>query len=133
MTVDFGNDAFEIIENLKREIEGIEEYTEMCVQSDSWEKMKSDLKKLCDLADLDYSKMKNPFHGENPFYNRNWEHHNIGRPNLFTQLSLYLMQLKIMLAEEILKFNPNDRELILKLKKFRDDFEKDYDHSYYVD
>ena len=46
---------------------------------------------------------------ENPFINRNWEHHNLGRPNWLQRLRIDIVHIEVKYLEEYLKTNSNDR------------------------
>lgn len=133
ITRDFDKKVMDLISELSEHIENIQNYCDLCAETDSSESLKSDLKSLFEQAKLDYSKIENIPYYENPFENRNWESHNIRRPNLFSHLSLCLNQLKVKTIEELLKNEPENIELKALLNTSRKEFETEYDRMYYVD
>ena len=130
---DFETGIFELFEELEFHIKRIQDYCDMCAKTDSTEFMTSDLKKLFEKLQLDFSRVENVPYYENPFVSRNWEVHNIGNPNFFAHLSLCLNQLKVKTAEELLRLNPKDKKLKVLVVELRKNFESDYDNSYYTD
>ena len=130
---DFDRGIFDLFKELDEHISTISNYCDICADSDTSETLTSDLKELFEKAELDFSKLKNIPYYENPFENRNWEMHNIGRPNFFSHISLCLNQLKVKTTEELLKQNPDNTTLKKLIEEFRQEFDVDYDNSYYVD
>ena len=130
---DFDKELIELLVELEGWIETIQNYCNLCADSDDSKMLYSDLKKIFSKAELDISAIeKIPYH-ENPFINRNWEMHNIGRPNFFSHISLCLNQLKVKIGEELLKGDPENVELVKLIEKYRKAFEKDFNSSYYVE
>lgn len=105
----------------------------MCADSDDSDNLKADLLKLTNKLEIDFSKFDEIPYYENPFINRNWEIHNIGRPNFFSHVLLSLHQLKVKIIDELLKYNPNDEQLQKIAEEYRKEFENVYDRTYYVD
>lgn len=130
---DFDKGILDLFAELNKHIETIRNYCDLCAESDSSELLRSDLKTLIEKVGLDLSIFDNVPYYENPFENRNWEMHNIGRPNFFSHISLCINQLKVKTVEELLKSNPENKELKVLLVEFRKEFESEYDNSYYVD
>jgi len=130
---DFNQGIFELIKELTDNIYTVREYCEMCSESDSTSKLQSDLLELSNKAGVDFSKFEVIPYYENPFINRNWEMHNIGRRNFFSHISLSLNQLKVKIIDELLKSNPDDIKLKKLAEEYRKEFEKDYDSAYFVD
>lgn len=129
----FNIDILELIVELEEHIEAIRNYCDLSTKSESSESIELDLKRLLEKVGLNILIFdENPYY-ENPLMNRNWELHNIGRPNLFSNVSLCLNQLKVKTVEELLKRNPEKESLKILLEKFRKEFEENYDDSYYVD
>ena len=108
-------------------------YCETCSQSDSTETLENDLKRLFDIAGLDYSQIKKIPYYENPFISRNWEYHNIGLPNLFSNIIMKLFQLRVKTFETLVKMDPQNKELKIELEQYKKAFEEHYDNSYHVD
>lgn len=130
---DFEKEIFDLFCELEEHIKTIENYCDLCADSDSTEKLSIDLQELFSKAELKISELNKVPYYENPFNNRNWEIHNIGRPNYFSHISLCLNQLKVKTAEELLKCNPESQELTTLIEKLRGVFDEDYNNSYYVD
>lgn len=130
---DFNKEVFDLVQELEENISAVENYCNLCAESDSWETLKSDLNELFTKAGLDIKAVEKVPYYENPFVNRNGELHHIGRPNFFSHISLCLNQLKVKIAEELLKCNPDNEELTSLIEQFRSDFEEDFNNSYYVD
>jgi hypothetical protein len=130
---DFDKGIFELIDEIDEHFQRVMFYCDTCAQSDSSEQVHKDLEILFSKIGLDQALMKNvPYH-ENPFVNRNWELHNIGRPNFNTHFKLTINQLRVKLTEELLKTDPSSQKLKNLLEKFRTEFNDNYSNSYYVD
>jgi hypothetical protein len=110
----------------------VKNYCEIMAESDS-SKLLTDLNTLFDKLGIDKKLLNNVPYYENPFFNRNWELHNMGIPNYFSHLSLYINQLKVKVYEELYKCFPNDTEIKHHLQISRDLFETDFETSYYID
>jgi hypothetical protein len=130
---DFNKEVLDLCEELNEHIETIKNYCDLCAASDSSESLSSDLKTLIEKAGFNISIFDKIPYAENPFENRNWEMHNIGRPNFFSHISLCLNQLKVKTVEELLKGNPGNKKLKNILEESRKKFDSEYDNSYYVD
>lgn len=133
METDFDLSESELFEDLIQGIEKFRDYGEICAHSDSNEKLAEDLKELFEKAGLDYSKVEQIPYYENPFMNRNWEYHYIGVPNFLSILYLKLFQLRVRTFENLVKLNPEDQGLKVKLSQYRKEFELLYDKVIYVD
>lgn len=129
----FEQNTFQLFTELTNNIETLKDYCDMCAESDESKKLELDLLELSKKAGIDFSEYKKVPYSENPFVNRNWEMHNIGRPNLFTHVSLSLNQLKVKVIDELLKHNSEDTELKELAEIYKKEFENDYDRAYYVD
>lgn len=130
---EFNKEALDLFSELNEHIDAIQNYCDLCAESDSAEVIRSDLKQIMNTIGIDISIFDSIPYYENPFANRNWEMHNIGRPNIFSHIALCISQLKVKFVEELLKGNPNDIKLITVLEEARKEFEMKYDNSYYVD
>jgi hypothetical protein len=129
----FEQDIFELIKELIENIQKVRDYCDICAESDTSKKLQEDLLNLSNRVGIDFSKFDEVPYYKNPFINRNWEMHNIGRPNLFSHISLSLNQLKVKIVDQLLKYNPNDHQLKKIAEKYRQEFENAYDRAYYVD
>lgn len=130
---DFSKDIFDLFVEMDENIEFLRNYCDSSAESDSSEVLQKDLKELLERAGLDYSKLDEIKYWENPFINRNWEMHNLGRPNIFSHISLCLSQLKIKTTEELLKNKPDNYKLKELLEEYRNAFDNLYDNTYYAD
>ena len=133
MKTDFNFSESELYNELLEGINLIYNYCETCSQSDSSETLEKDLKNLIQKAGLDYSEIEKIPYYENPFVNRNWDYHNIGLPNLFSNLKMKAFQLRVKTFESLIQVNPKNTELNIELEKYRKEFEEHYDNSYHVD
>jgi len=130
-TFDFDHLKFDLINELENHIQTVESYCNLCAESD--DKLLSDLRQLLKELGAEASLIDGIPYYENPFISRNWEMHNIGRPNFFSHISLCLNQLKVKITDELLKHDPSNSQLKLLAEGFRAEFEDDYDNSYYTD
>jgi hypothetical protein len=121
---DFDKGVLELIDELEENISLIKNYCDISAKSDH------DLFKK---YNINTELIETIPYYENPLINRNWEMHNIGRPNLFSHIFLCTLQLKIKILEELVKSEPKNTELYERLSKAQLGFEKYYDESYYVD
>jgi len=133
MKTDFNYSESQLYNEILKGIDLIYNYCETCSLSDSSETLENDLKSLFKKTGLDYGKVEEVPYYENPFVSRNWEYHNIGLPNLFSNLKMKLFQLRVKTFETLIKLNPENKELKGELEKYRKEFEKHYDNSYHVD
>lgn len=130
---EFNKEISDLFEELNEHIETIKNYCNLCAESDSSESLRSDLKTLTEKSGHNFSIFDKVPYQENPFENRNWEIHNIGRPNFFSNLSLCLNQLKVKTIEELIKNNPENQKLKKIFEKYKNEFESEYDNSYNID
>lgn len=130
---DFYKEILDLFSELDEHVNTIKNYCDLCAESDSAETIWSDIKTLIEKVGFDFSILEKIPYYENPFINRNWLMHNIGRPNFFSHISLCVNQLKVKTIEELLKSNPKNKELKAILEVYRKDFDSIYDKSYYVD
>ena len=128
---DFNSNLFELFEELDNRIKSIQEYCDLCATSDG-NSMK-DLEELCKKAEVDFEQIVCVPYYENPFVHRLWEMHNIGNPNLFSELNLCIGDIKVKILEEVLKSSPSNEIIKEALEKYRIEFEDLYKSSYYVD
>lgn len=130
---DFELDIKGLFNELEENIMKVRNYCDLTAQTDSDTEMQKDLTRLFDLAGIDIKELAKVPYYKNPFINRNWEFHNIGRPNLFTHVWLSFLQLKLRVFEALINSNPADEELKAELEECRKRFEDLYDNAYYVD
>ncbi len=130
---DFDKGIFELLDELEEHFQRVMFHCDTCANSDSSEQIQSDLESLLSKIGINKDLLDEVPYSENPFMNRNWEFHNIGRPNYNTHFKLTLNQLRVKLTEEYLKTDPTNQELKGQLQKFRIEFDDNYSNSYYVD
>jgi hypothetical protein len=130
---DFDQDIIALFDELETHITTVRNYCDIVASSDSNKVLFQDLKSLFDKVDLDFKLIYKIDHHENPFISRNWELHNIGRPNYFSHLYLCVHQLKVKVIESILKSHPDNSDIKKQLEIARKIFQKTYNNSYYVD
>jgi len=130
---DFNSGIFELFGELESHITWLQDYCDLCAESDNSKNMRADLINLFEKLHLDFSNLDKLAYDENPFISRNWEMHNLGNPNTFAHISLCVNQLKVKTTEELLKLNPDDQRMKEILEEFRKDFDSDYNNSYYID
>lgn len=129
----FDKEILDLFTELDEHIEVIKDYCDLCAKTDSSETLRADLQVLLEKSGLDLSSFDKIPYNENPFENRNWEMHNIGRPNLFSHVLMCISQLKVKTLEELQKREPENEKLKDLIESFRADFESRYDDSYYID
>ena len=130
---DFNLSIVQLFDELNEKVQAIQDYCDMCAESDSNEALQEDFKQLYEKLDINIPKFSSIPYYESPFINRNWEMHNIGRPNLFSHLRLCIAQLRVKVLEELLKHNPEDKQINQMVDRARKEFDKNFDKSYYVD
>ncbi|MFG1593544.1 hypothetical protein [Halobacteriovorax sp. CON-3] len=84
----------------------------------------SEIKSFLNQHHVNYEKLDDVPYYENPFENRNWEHHNLGIPNMLRGMFVILKQIELRYLEEYLKTNTNDTETLEKFKKLKNEFKK---------
>jgi hypothetical protein len=130
---DFGKGIFALLEELEEHFQRVMSYCDACADSDNDQKLQEDMALLLTKAGINMELLEQVPYYENPFINRNWELHNIGRPNFNSHFKLILHQLRVKITEELLISDPTNENLKDRLKKFRDEFDDNYSNSYYVD
>lgn len=130
---DFDKGIFALLDELEEHFQMVMSYCDACADSDSSQTLQEDLALLLTKAGIEKELLEKVPYYENPFINRNWEMHNIGRPNFNSHFKLTLHQLRVKITEELLKSDPTKEDLKDRLKKFRDEFDDNYSNSYYAD
>ncbi|WP_026966582.1 hypothetical protein [Algoriphagus terrigena] len=130
---DFNKGVLGLLDELEEHFQSVMSYCDICAQSDSSQRLHEDLSTLLSKVGIKKDILEKVPYYENPFVNRNWELHNIGRPNFNSHFKLTLHQLRVKIIEELLKSDPKNGDLRDILNKFRDDFDENYTNSYYVD
>lgn len=118
----------ELMDTVEENFNQIEHIMEDFEHSDN--NLMIDLKYLCKRLGWNFEKSDEIPYFENPFYNRNWDLHNLGRPNIINQARLYylttIVKLLEMLSLKELSINPILEKWKAKLLSFQQ-------NNYYVD
>lgn len=130
---DFNQSLIALFDELDTRINNLREYTNIMAESDSDLVLSRDLNTLFEKLKIDSKKIQQIHYYENPFVGRNWELHNLGRPNHFSHLNLCILQLKVKVFEALVKVHPGDVEIKGKFELAKEQFEASYNQSYYVD
>ena len=128
---DFDKEILDLFDELESYVARIRNYCDCYAKSD--ETLFEDTIKVFKKYKIDTKLIEKIPYYHNPLINRNWEMHNIGRPNLFNHLSLAIKQLRIKILDELLKRNPSDERIKQMISNARNDFDLNYDNAYYVD
>lgn len=118
----------ELIDIFDDKLNGIEKFIEHFEFSDRC--MIGVLEKLCKRLNWDFSKLEQIPYYENPFYEPNWEIHNLGRNNLMREVKMYFYALVVRVLEKIALYDPSDTVL---LEKWRSKFYSFQENNYYFD
>lgn len=102
---------FDVMQSAHDAIAGIEHLLESLHKSD--ESLLEDLRAILEKCGLDTAAIDAIPYYENPFFNRNWEYHNLGSANWLQRISIDLVHLEVKYLEEYLITNSDD----LKAKK----------------
>lgn len=130
---DFGKGAFALLDELEEHFQRVMSYCDACAASDADQRLKEDLSLLLTKAGVKKEVLEQVPYFENPFVNRNWDMHNIGRRNFNSHFKLILHQLRVKVSEELLIAYPANEEFKGLLNKFRDEFDNNYSNTYFVD
>lgn len=106
---------FEVMQSAHDAIAGIEHLLDSFHKSD--ESLLEDLRAILEKCGLDATAIDAIPYYENPFFNRNWEYHNLGSANWLQRISIDLVHLEVKYLEEYLITNSDD----LKAKKRLDE------------
>jgi len=97
---------FDVIESAYNSVDGIESLLSLLHESD--EKLQQDFELILTNKSIPKELFESIPYSENPFFNRNWELHNIGKPNWIQRLQIDLAHIEVKYLEEYLKTNRND-------------------------
>lgn len=130
---DFTQSLVALFDELDTRINNLSDYANIISESDSDLVITRDLNTLFEKLKIDPKQIQQIHSNENPFVGRNWELHNIGRPNYFSHINLCVLQLKVKVFEALIKAHPNDAEINKQFQLSKGQFEISYNHSYFVD
>lgn len=129
--IDTKSSFVEIIEACRENISIIAEFHEAFHESD--QKLHNDFEIYLKSKDIDPNIFIDISYSDNPFFNRNWEMHNLGIPNRMGQIWIDLMQIEIMYLEEYLKTNDKDLVARNRMDKLKKEFTEVAQHASGVD
>lgn len=120
--------ATDLMEIVERNFDEIENFIEHFELSDNY--LMADLKSLCKLTGWDFERIEQIPYYENPFYIRNWEMHNIGRPNIMKNARMHYYGMIVKILELL---SAKDNSYYLLLEKWRTKFLPFQQNNYYYD
>ena len=129
---DFEMPIYKLFTEVEEHFDRIMFYCDTCAKSDSDEVLLTDLKEFFNSANLDPKLVEGCFYGSE-FQGRNWEFHEIGRPNFYFQFLLAFRQLRIKVTEELLRKEPDNKDLRTLLLSYHEQFESIYKRAYHTD
>ena len=118
----------ELIETIDKNFDEIEDFAKRFEISDGY--FVKSFYKLCDQFGWDTEKLDQLPYYENPFFEPNWEIHNLGRPNIMTNARMYYYCFVVKILEQL---SLNDKTFIPLLEKWRAVFLNFQLNNYYVD
>lgn len=121
---------FELCDEIRAALESIKYAFEMFNQSNR--DLLKDLKLIFEENNLDFSIVERIPYCHNPFYDRNWESHNIGTPNSLNKLYTLFSQVEIRYYEEFLKTN-SDELISMRFENLKRKFAVVANNLIYVD
>jgi hypothetical protein len=111
---------FDLIKETHDNLAHLQEFFESFSLSDR--DLMKDFHSILQRKGLDVSQFEDIPYYENPFFNRNWELHNIGVPNLMNLLDIQLVHLELKYLEEYMKTNSKDQMARERLKTLQEMF-----------
>lgn len=122
---------FEVMQSARDAISGIDHLLDSFHKSD--ESLLDDLRSLLDKCGLDAAKIEAIPYYENPFFNRNWEHHNLGSENWLQRIRIDLVHLEVKYLEEYLITNSDDPKAKNRLEELKPVLEEYARNAMHVD
>lgn len=104
--LDLDAEAHDVFDNLRGEVERVRGFFDRFRASD--DALPSDLTAFLIGLGYDTSALDAVPYFENPFEQRNWESHNIGSPNILTNLETLLLHAELLYLAEYLKLHAGD-------------------------
>ena len=129
--IDTEASAIHVIETINTELERLRSFTDVFSTADDG--LEEELRRCANLLGWDFGKYEAVAYYERPFFNRNWEPHNLGVPNTFTMLAVLLTQLKIRVLEMALRESPSNKDIRRQLAESRADLEAEARSTTHVD
>ena len=106
MEIDANSPHSKVLESAESAVGGIENLLIMLRESD--EQLIDDLKSLLKLLNINIKELNKIEEFENPFFQRNWDLHNLGTPNWTQRARIDLVHLEVKYLELYLKVNIDD-------------------------
>ncbi|MCR9189760.1 MAG: hypothetical protein NXH96_13305 [Alteromonadaceae bacterium] len=122
---------FEVMQSAHDAITGIEHLLESFHKSD--ESLLEDLRAILEKCGLDVTAIDAIPYYENPFFNRNWEYHNLGSANWLQRISIDLVHLEVKYLEEYLITNSDDLKAKKRLEELMPVLEEYASNAMHVD
>ncbi|GKR00146.1 hypothetical protein [Aeromonas hydrophila] len=131
MDVNGRNSFFDVIASAYDAVNGIEFLLESFHKSD--EELKSDFAALLIKKGIPPELFSDIPYYENPFENRNWESHNLGKPNWLQRLRIDLVHIEVKFLEEYLKTHSDDLYAKAKFEKAKKSLKEYAETAMHVD
>lgn len=122
---------FEVMQSAHSAIAGIEHLLESFHKSD--ESLLEDLQAILEKCGLDATGIDSIPYYENPFFNRNWEYHNLGSVNWLQRIRIDLVHLEVKYLEEYLITNSDDLKAKNRLEELKSVLEEYARNAMHVD
>ncbi len=120
MEIDFDSDINNLFNDLRTQINHLELIISHLHESEKLlnNDLKETIKSIDFLGIVSKRINKTPYY-KNPFINRNWDHLNLGVPNLSNKISILLDQIELKILEAQFLENPDDKTIKHKLKNIK--------------
>ena len=123
--------ALHVIERIGAELSRLQGFTDVFSETDDG--LGKELRELAQNLGWDFNRYEASDYWQRPFFNRNWELHNLGVPNTFTTLAVLLTQLQVRVLEMALRESPSDEDIRRQLAESRAQLESEAKSAAYVD
>ena len=115
--IDTEASAIDVVEAINTELERLRSVTDVFSTTDDG--LEEELRQCANILGWDFGKYEALSYHERPFFNRNWELHNLGVPNTFVTLAVLLTQLKIRVLEMAHQQSPSNEHIKRQLAESR--------------
>jgi hypothetical protein len=85
------------------------------------EALPSELKEFVERLGYEAGPLESVPYYENPFEQRNWEFHNLGSPNVLTDLTALLLQAELLYLSEWIKLHTSDEPAKLRMRSIKEE------------
>ena len=131
VSIDAEASALHLVKRIDTELARLRQLTESFASAD--EGLEEELQECARKLGWEFDRYQAVAYYERPFFNRNWELHNLGVPNAFEELAILLTQLKIRLLEMALRESPRDKDIERQLAESRAELEAKARSAGYAD